>query len=112
MKKLLVVLLLAGCANAQQIQKPATPYEISEDIRVYKNCLIPFAKSKDDGISDAHTIADGMRGACPDELNALIEDKGRGENGAVKQMLWQRKNVIADEIALSVVLDVRHANRK
>jgi hypothetical protein len=53
-----------------------------------------------------------MRGACPKEIGAVYETASRGENNAVKEMMRQRFGSLQDDLALQVVLDVRHSQAK
>lgn len=105
--------ILAGCAHHEVVAPPqATDAERQAAIGQYKNCLIPYAKRLDDGRSDAKTIAQAMRGACPTEMGSVYETMSRGENNAVKDMMRQRLGSIEESSALQVVLDVRHSQIK
>lgn len=104
--------ILAGCAAQQVTQPAATEAEKRAAVAAYSNCLIPYAKRLDDGRSDAKTIAQAMRGACPKEIGAVYETASRGENNAVKEMMRQRFGSLQDDLALQVVLDVRHSQAK
>lgn len=116
MKKSLVIIasitILAGCAAQQVTQTAASDAEKRATVVAYSNCLIPYAKNLDDGRSDAKTIAQAMRGACAKESAALYETSSRGENDAVKEMIRQRFGSLKDDLALKVVLDVRHSQIK
>lgn len=106
------VAILVGCAAQQVTQPGASDVEKRSAVAAYSNCLIPYAKNLDDGRSDAKTIAQAMRGACPRESAALYETSSRGENDAVKEMMRQRFGSLQDDLALKVVLDVRHSQIK
>lgn len=116
MKQRLVIVasiaILAGCAAQPTTQPAASNVEKRAAVAAYSNCLIPYAKNLDDGRSDAKTIAQAMRGACAKESAALYETSSRGENDAVKEMMRQRFGSLKDDLALKVVLDVRHSQIK
>jgi hypothetical protein len=104
--------ILGGCAAQRVTQPPASDNEKQSAVAAYSNCLIPYAKRLDDGRSDAKTIAQAMRGACPKESASLYETSSRGENDAVKEMMRQHFGSLQDDLALKVVLDVRHSQIK
>jgi hypothetical protein len=106
------ITLLAACASQRVAQPLAPDSEKQAAVAAYSNCLIPYAKRLDDGRSDAKTIAQAMRGACPKESAALYETSSRGENDAVKEMMRQRFGSLQDDLALKVVLDVRRSQIK
>jgi len=104
-----LLLTLGGCAAPLPAEPHASDAEKRSAVAAYSNCLIPYAKRLDDGRSDAKTIAQAMRGACPREFGAVYETASRGENSAVKEMMRQRFGSLGDDLALKVVLDVRHS---
>lgn len=108
---LALISILVGCAHHEvdQPQGPATNAEKQTANANYLNCLVPHAKRLDDGKSDAKTIAQAMKGACPSELQSVYETMSRGENNAVKGMMRQRLGSIEESSALQVVLNVRHS---
>lgn len=101
--------LLTGCASKRISERPASDFEKREAVTVYSNCLVPYAQRLDDGRSDAKTIALALKGACQKELRSVYEAVSRGENDSVKGMMWQRLGSLQDDLALNVVLKVRHA---
>lgn len=111
---LILASFLAGCANheLEPQQMHATDVEKQAANVAYVNCLIPYATRLDDQKSDAKTIAQAMKGACPAELERIYETMSRGENNAVKQMMRQRLASVEESSALQVVLDTRHSLNK
>lgn len=105
-----LVALLAGCAHHEVVEssQPASTTEKRTANVSYLNCLTPYAQRLDDGKSDAKTIAQAMRGACPTELESVYETMSRGENNAVKGMMRQQLASIEESSALQVVLNARH----
>jgi hypothetical protein len=107
------LVLLGGCAHheVEPTPAPASQLEKNAALTSYMNCLAPYAKRLDDGKSDARTIAQAMRGACPGEMESVIETISRGENNRVKMMMRQQFGSVEESTALKVVLDVRHAEQ-
>jgi hypothetical protein len=112
MKVFIIFLSLAtlvGCASKRIASPPASNFEKREAVTIYSNCLVPYVQRLDDGRSDAKTIVYALKAACQKELRAVYETASRGENNAVKEMMWQRMGSLQDDLALQVVLRVRHA---
>lgn len=114
-KKIIVSLWLAvmltGCAHHEIAEQPASASEKQSAVRAYRNCLIPYASRLDDGRSDAKTIAQAMKGACPAEKAAIFETAARGENGAVKQGIFRGMDSVEESTALQVVLAERNSQK-
>lgn len=108
----LLSVLLSGCATPRVAIAPASMDEQRTAMAQYMNCLVPYAKRYDDGVSDASTISRAMVGACSDEYDRWFETITRADNEAVKRSLLMRKAEMQASASLNVVLDVRAAARK
>jgi hypothetical protein len=114
MKKTMLCLVIAatgGCASRQAAPVPASAFEKESALKDYMNCLVPYAKRLDDGVSDARTIASGMVGACQQEFEYVFDTTTRADNGAVKQTLRHHQSQMQANTALTVVLSTRAAAR-
>ena len=100
-----IVLALAAmcsCVSAQETQRTAD----------YMNCLARKVPDLDDGISDAATIARGLRSACLVEFNAMTNELSKTMTIGQLRTLDERAAELQTEFTIRAVLKARVAQRK
>lgn len=98
----LVLTAVFSCAGAQEAQRTAD----------YMNCLAKKVPDLDDGISDAGTIARGLRSACLVEFNAMVNELSKTMTIGQLRTLDERAAELQTESAIRAVLTARVAQRK
>jgi len=106
------VLLLAGC-----LDEPPQPPQASGEERLRAseaafNCLDKNVRGLDDGLSDAHTIAEGLVSACDSSLHNLAVVTSQGLPLFPRAAYLERWKSPSRELALNHVLAYRKEQRE
>lgn len=98
-------LLLSGCAGPD----PAVKNQLGT---IAASCILKSAKSLDDGISPADTVAIGVMSDCQSQINAYDEVRLGSQAGIYGQTAWANRHIGWARQITAIVLKTRAENRR
>ena len=99
-----VCLMFAGCS----LPDPAIKNQLGT---IAASCILKSAKTLDDGISPADTVAIGVMSDCQSQINDYDEVRLGGKSGVFGQTVWANRHIGWSRQITAIVLKSRAEKR-